>query len=70
MYDLIKKRDKYYHNHEFIAAQAVELQNFNDDGYLEVEKKEKSVVNTNSLIPFNQTYRSPFLQFGYQKQEI
>lgn len=26
--------------------------------------------NANVLVPFNQAYRSPFLQFGYLKQEL
>ena len=27
-------------------------------------------MNKDDLVPFNQAYRSPFLQFGYQKQEM
>ena len=67
---MIKKRDKYYHHHEYRAAVAVDLQDFNDDGYLgSKDKKKNSPENTDGLVPFNQAYRSPFLQFGYQKQE-
>ena len=30
--NLVEKRDKYYLNHEFRAAQAVDLQDFKDNG--------------------------------------
>ena len=59
--DLIKKRGSYYNNNEFVAAQAIGLQNFNDDGNLGGEKKETKIANENVLVPFNQAYRSPFL---------
>lgn len=63
--DLIKKRDKYHNNSEFRAAKAVGLQNFDNDGYLNLEKKNSSPSIKEDLVPFNQAYRSPFLQFGY-----
>ena len=61
----MKKRDRYYDNLEYRAAKAVGLHNFNDDGYLQVEPKKSSSSNKDDLVPFNQAYRSPYLQFGY-----
>ena len=65
VYDLIKKRDKYHNNSEFRAAKAIGLQNFDDDGYLNLETKSSSSSIKEDLVPFYQAYRSPFLQFGY-----
>ena len=57
----IKGKDK-SENYEYLAAKVVfeeDLENNQDDK----DKKQ------NDLQMFNQTYRSPFVSFGYQKNE-
>ena len=67
---MIIKRDKYYKNLEYRAARAVGLQHFSNDGYLKLSTKDTSKTSKDDLVSFNQAYRSPYLQFGYQKQDI
>ena len=56
-----KKREKYFNNYEYKSAQAVDLTDFNDEGFLFDKNDEVENENKDDLVPFNQTYRSPIL---------
>jgi len=62
---LKKNREQYSKNYEVISAKAVDLLDFDDNGHLFDESKKLQKSKRDDLVPFNQAYRSPFLQFGY-----